>query len=571
MANEHIINNDVQISGSLNVSQSISASAFYGDGSGLLYVTASSQWNGILTGSADITGSLRVDGGTVDLRLATGVSGSFSGSFRGNGSGLTNLNLNGYQASGSNFTGSFSGSFVGNGAGLTGITASFFSGSASNAVSSSYAVTASHLTGIALSSSFATSASYAVTASHCTLTFTSAQTASYVNPLVQDVLLTGSLNITGSQAISSTLQVTGKIRSEAGVEVLTTNGLYWKAGNFGTTAVGGVGYSNGIAFYSNGLVTPRMFISESGNIGIATTNPSLGRLHVVGNVFATSFTGSLLGTASFATTASYALNGGGGAVFPYTGSALITGSLEVTGSLSQGAGNIATGDYSHAEGLQSQAIGDQSHAEGYTTYAVGLYSHAEGVSTHAQAQGSHAEGAGTYTYADNSHAEGSGTYTYGGSSHAEGSGTQTYGAASHAEGLNTITRGDYSHAEGTMTQAIGVSSHAEGYYTIASASYSHAAGNQTVASGSYQSVVGQFNVSSSAQSAFIIGNGTSNSARSNLVFASGSTFQVTGSLNVTGSLTIKGAPSYIYMNDNAGGLWRVSVTTGGTFQIESIA
>ena len=56
-----------------------------------------------------------------------------------------------------------------------------------------------------------------------------------------------------------------------------------------------------------------------------------------------SFTGSLQGTASwannvisasYALTASYALNGGsGGAAFPYTGSAIITGSLIVTGSI----------------------------------------------------------------------------------------------------------------------------------------------------------------------------------------------------------------------------------------------
>jgi hypothetical protein len=45
-------------------------------------------------------------------------------------------------------------------------------------------------------------------------------------------------------------------------------------------------------------------------------------------LLATSFTGSLLGTASFATSASYA------PVFPYTGSAQITGSLGVTGSFS---------------------------------------------------------------------------------------------------------------------------------------------------------------------------------------------------------------------------------------------
>jgi hypothetical protein len=38
-------------------------------------------------------------------------------------------------------------------------------------------------------------------------------------------------------------------------------------------------------------------------------------------------------SASFATTASYVLNGGVGSTFPYTGSALITGSLGITGSL----------------------------------------------------------------------------------------------------------------------------------------------------------------------------------------------------------------------------------------------
>ena len=51
-----------------------------------------------------------------------------------------------------------------------------------------------------------------------------------------------------------------------------------------------------------------------------------------------SFSGSLRGTAttaSFAITASYALNAGGGIGFPFTGSALITGSLGVTGSFSQ--------------------------------------------------------------------------------------------------------------------------------------------------------------------------------------------------------------------------------------------
>ena len=40
-------------------------------------------------------------------------------------------------------------------------------------------------------------------------------------------------------------------------------------------------------------------------------------------------------TSSFAITASYALNGGGGAAFPFTGSAQVTGSMNVTGSITQ--------------------------------------------------------------------------------------------------------------------------------------------------------------------------------------------------------------------------------------------
>lgn len=58
-----------------------------------------------------------------------------------------------------------------------------------------------------------------------------------------------------------------------------------------------------------------------------------GSLIVSGSVTATNFTGSLQGTSSYAVTASFALNGGGGgSTFPYTGNAVITGSLVVTGS-----------------------------------------------------------------------------------------------------------------------------------------------------------------------------------------------------------------------------------------------
>ena len=57
-----------------------------------------------------------------------------------------------------------------------------------------------------------------------------------------------------------------------------------------------------------------------------------GSLTVSGSVVAHSFTGSLQGSSSYALTASFALNGGGGSSFPYTGDAIINGSLIVTGS-----------------------------------------------------------------------------------------------------------------------------------------------------------------------------------------------------------------------------------------------
>ena len=119
MANEHIINNNLIISGSVT-----SSVGFAGDGSGLTGITATAEWDGSRNGDSSITGSLIISGSGAKLDLLSaeaGASGSFSGSFEGLGSGLTGLNLNGYQASGSTLSGSFSGSFQGDGSGLTGL------------------------------------------------------------------------------------------------------------------------------------------------------------------------------------------------------------------------------------------------------------------------------------------------------------------------------------------------------------------------------------------------------------------------------------------------------------------
>ena len=239
-------------------------------------------------------------------------------------------------------------------------------------------------------------------------------------------------------------------------------------------------------------------------------DPNSNILTVVGTITATSFTGSLLGTASYATNVKAAggqgeiqfnQNGvlGSNPIFYFDNSLLSSPVLRFQGSIVSGlyTGTGLSNIYAHAEGTNTLADGDYSHAEGDATIAHGYGTHAEGFSTTANGYYSHTEGSGTIT--------GIGAFY------------------SHAEGQNTVTSGSYSHAEGQSTVARGNGSHAEGY--------------GTVANGAYQHVQGTFNISSSDEGAFILGNGTDNSNRSNLIFASGSLIQVTGSVIATQGFT----------------------------------
>jgi hypothetical protein len=76
ISGSHTTLKNTVISGSLNVSSSVTASTYYGDGSNLTGINTGS-WNGIFTGSASITGSLRVIGnitGSGILNLNDGKS-----------------------------------------------------------------------------------------------------------------------------------------------------------------------------------------------------------------------------------------------------------------------------------------------------------------------------------------------------------------------------------------------------------------------------------------------------------------------------------------------------------------
>lgn len=179
-----------------------------------------------------------------------------------------------------------------------------------------------------------------------------------------------------------------------------------------------------------------------------------------------------------------------------------TGTMSMNRKASTGIGNLsatfnynceASGQYSFAEGEETQAVGRASHAEGHRTYAadfdthaegcttkaIGHYSHAEGHFSEVTGESGHAEGDSTKAYGHYSHAEGRRTLADDIACHAEGDSTKALEVFDHAEGEKSIASGGRSHAEGQSTKASGGSAHAEGYSTEAGGVNSHAEGKDT--------------------------------------------------------------------------------------------
>jgi hypothetical protein len=260
-----------------------------------------------------------------------------------------------------------------------------------------------------------------------------------------------------------------------------------------------------------------------------------GSLEVSSSVTAQSFTGSLFGTASWAQNALTASYVDASNVAGLSLSRISTGSVTASVNVGDDTFRITSGSSAFLYVSSSGNIGIGTETPNATLNIAGTLT--QGDQTIASGSYSHAEGRLTTASGNYSHAEGQFTTALGNYSHAEGYLTVASGSWSHAEGFTTIASGNYSHAEGVTTTAFGLYSHAEGYLTNALGWASHAEGYGTVALGNFQHTTGQFNISSSAQSAFIIGNGTSTGSRSNLLFASGSEIQITGSLSVSGSIT----------------------------------
>jgi len=183
--------------------------------------------------------------------------------------------------------------------------------------------------------------------------------------------------------------------------------------------------------------------------------------------FSGSFTGNLLGTASYALSAKPA---GLDTEIQFNSASVFSSSPyftynSSTDSLQQGSGTITLGLYSHAEGAETQAIGDGSHAEGTGTQASGSYSHAEGF----------------------------GTIAIGDGSHAEGRSTQASGSYSHAEGFNTIASGPYQHVQGQFNIPLS----AQSAFIIGNGTSDINRSNLVVASGSQVQILGSLIVNGS--------------------------------------------------------------------------
>lgn len=272
--------------------------SYVGDGSGLTGVT--SEWDGTLNGNAQITGSLIV---------TAGVSGSFSGSFTGNGSNLTNLpysSLTGTPTLVSSsaqfttitnpFTGSFTGSFTGDGSGLVNVSAGAGGNNKSFQFNDSSAVSGS------------TSFEYEKTADLVRAT--------------NIFEVSGSTNLSGSTTLTGTVIIKGASEQNAGIYI---------GDNSAGSVVNPLSTGNNGIFINTSGATFGALVNNSVAIGGDRTGQTLSRDNTVylpfvesTNVTASGFSGSFVGdgsgltgygtnySSSYALTASIALSIAGG-------------------------------------------------------------------------------------------------------------------------------------------------------------------------------------------------------------------------------------------------------------------
>lgn len=142
--------------------------------------------------------------------------------------------------------------------------------------------------------------------------------------------------------------------------------------------------------------------------------------------------------------------------------------------------NVATGNFSHAEGKLTKVNGEASHVEGYNNTVNALHAHGEGHQNIVSADASHAEGRENTVSGEYAHVEGYKNKVQSNAGHAEGTTTTVSAANAHTEGNSTYvhSNADNSHAEGTGSYTKGVNAHAENS-SYANGKNSHSGGEAT--------------------------------------------------------------------------------------------
>ena len=299
---------------------------------GSLYVSGTTAF----TGSVSISGDMYIDGTASISYLVTtyesasiiyaSVSTKFGDSLDDTHEFTGSVTISGSLNS-DDISGSFSGSYQGDGSGLTGT------------ITSSHTVTASH----------AISASYAVSSSEATLA-----TNVFVHPDNSDASTNYLLFAQGTSGshrantddVLTYVPSTNTVTATKFIGALEGNAT---SADTASVVLGSI-ISASYAVTASYAESQSVVIITSGSFASSGDGPFTGsfsssRVSMLSGSMTGSYTGSFTGSgvqivgvisSSFAETASFALNAGGGGSgdgFPFSGSADITGSLAVTGAL----------------------------------------------------------------------------------------------------------------------------------------------------------------------------------------------------------------------------------------------
>ena len=251
------------------------------------FVTGSTRFGSLLTNTHDFTGSVRITGslGVIGRATITDLTGSLFG------------------------TASWATNFL-----TSSVTSASYAFTASSAISSSYAFTASSAISAftassAVSSSLSVSASYAFTASSAISSSYAFTASSAISAFTASSARSASLSISASYAFTASSAISSSYAFTASSAISAFTASSAVSSSYALTA----------SFLLGGASSAITVADEGTAQGTATF---------------LNFTGAGVTATVSANTASINIPGGAGAAFPFSGSAQITGSLGVTGSVS---------------------------------------------------------------------------------------------------------------------------------------------------------------------------------------------------------------------------------------------